>query len=57
MIPAEENQDVRAARRARIAMLHDRLTVAVENLITGANWVRAIEFAAGGGGDRSATRC
>lgn len=39
-------EESRAAREAKIDALHEQLTDAVEKLISGTDWVRAIEFAA-----------
>lgn len=43
MATAEER---RAARDAKLAALHERLTGAVERLVSGEDWRRALEFAA-----------
>lgn len=40
------SEDVRAARDAKLDELHARLTGAVEQLVTGDDWRRALEFAA-----------
>lgn len=39
-------EEARAAREARLEELHERLTGAVEQLVTGEDWVRALSFAA-----------
>lgn len=39
-------EEARAARDAKLDELHGRLTGAVETLVTGADWVRALAFAA-----------
>lgn len=39
-------EEARAAREAKIEGLHERLTGAVEQLVTGADWQRAMAFAA-----------
>lgn len=39
-------EDTRAARDAKIDALHEQLTGAVKNLVSGADWARALEFAA-----------
>lgn len=40
------NEEARAARDAKFEELHERLTDAVEQLVTGEDWKRALEFAA-----------
>ncbi len=40
------NEEVRAARAAKLEQLHERLTAAVDALSTGDDWKRALEFAA-----------
>lgn len=40
------DEEARAARDAKLDALHERLTGAVEQLITGEDWKRALEFAA-----------
>lgn len=40
------DDEVRAARDAKLDALHERLTGAVEALVTGEDWRRALEFAA-----------
>lgn len=40
------NQEARAARDAKLEELHERLTGAVEQLVSGDDWRRALEFAA-----------
>lgn len=40
------NEEVRAARDAKLEELHERLTAAVDLLVSGEDWKRAIEFAA-----------
>lgn len=40
------NEEARAARDAKLDELHERLTGAVEQLVTGEDWRRALEFAA-----------
>ena len=39
-------EEARAAREARLEELHEKLTGAVEQLVTGEDWVRALSFAA-----------
>ena len=39
-------EEVRAARDAKLDELHERLTGAVETLVSGEDWARALEFAA-----------
>ena len=39
-------EEARAARDAKLDELHERLTGAVETLVSGEDWVRALEFAA-----------
>lgn len=39
-------EEMRAAREARLEELHGRLAGAVERLVTGEDWVRAVSFAA-----------
>ena len=39
-------EEQRAAREAKLAELHEKLTGAVEQLVTGEDWVRALSFAA-----------
>ncbi len=39
-------EDARAARDAKLDALHERLATAVEGLVSGADWARAMEFAA-----------
>lgn len=43
---ARTREEGRAAREAKIEALHERLTGAVESLVTGADWHRAMAFAA-----------
>lgn len=40
------NEEVRAARDAKLEQLHERLTAAVSELSTGDDWKQALEFAA-----------
>ncbi len=40
------DEDARAARDAKLHALHERLTGAVEQLVSGEDWKRALEFAA-----------
>lgn len=40
------NEEARAARDAKLDELHERLTGAVEQLVTGEDWKRTLEFAA-----------
>ena len=40
------NEETRAAREARLEELHEQLTGAVERLVTGEDWARAVSFAA-----------
>lgn len=40
------DEEARAARDAKLEALHERLTAAVEALVTGDDWCRAMEFAA-----------
>ncbi|HHW51470.1 MAG TPA: serine/arginine repetitive matrix protein 2 [Pseudoclavibacter sp.] len=40
------NEEERAARDAKLEELHERLTAAVEQLVSGEDWKRALEFAA-----------
>ncbi|GEB96292.1 ImmA/IrrE family metallo-endopeptidase [Microbacterium lacticum] len=40
------NEEARAVRDAKLDELHERLTAAVEQLVTGEDWKRALEFAA-----------
>lgn len=40
------NEEMRAAREARLEELHERLAGAVEQLVTGEDWARALSFAA-----------
>jgi hypothetical protein len=40
------NLDWRGEREAKIEALHERLTAAVESLVTGKDWMRAMVFAA-----------
>jgi hypothetical protein len=40
------SEETRAAREARLEVLHERLTGAVEQLVTGEDWARALAFAA-----------
>ncbi|ACV05717.1 Uncharacterised protein [Kytococcus sedentarius] len=39
-------QEARQAREAKLNELHARLTGAVEQLVSGPDWVRALAFAA-----------
>jgi len=39
-------EEARAARDAKLDELHERLTGAVETLVSGEDWARALEFAA-----------
>ncbi len=39
-------EEAQAAREARLEELHEQLTGAVEQLVTGEDWVRALSFAA-----------
>mgnify|MGYP006896496525 CR=1 FL=1 len=39
-------EEARAARDAKVNELHERLTGAVATLVSGADWARALEFAA-----------
>jgi hypothetical protein len=39
-------EEARAARDAKLDALHERLTGAVEQLVSGDDWKRALEFAA-----------
>ncbi|HCN47031.1 MAG TPA: serine/arginine repetitive matrix protein 2, partial [Pseudomonas sp.] len=39
-------EETRAAREARLEELHGQLTGAVEGLVTGDDWARALSFAA-----------
>ncbi|WRS29194.1 ArdC-like ssDNA-binding domain-containing protein [Actinomycetaceae bacterium MB13-C1-2] len=39
-------EEARAAREAKLEELHDKLTGAVEQLVTGEDWIRALTFAA-----------
>lgn len=43
---ARSVEDARAAREAKLDELHDRLTGAVEQLVSGEDWARALVFAA-----------
>ncbi|MCO6680240.1 ImmA/IrrE family metallo-endopeptidase [Cutibacterium avidum] len=43
---ATSGKDARAAREAKLDALHERLTGAVEQLVSGEDWGRALEFAA-----------
>ncbi|MFT3862373.1 ArdC-like ssDNA-binding domain-containing protein [Micropruina sp.] len=43
---AATKEDARAARDAKLDELHEKLTGAVETLVTGSDWVRALAFAA-----------
>ena len=43
---ATSDKDARAAREAKLDALHERLTGAVEQLVSGEDWARALEFAA-----------
>ena len=43
---ARSVEDSRAAREAKLDALHDRLTGTVEQLVSGEDWARALEFAA-----------
>ncbi len=43
---ATSGKDARADREAKLDALHDRLTGAVEQLVSGEDWARALEFAA-----------
>lgn len=40
------NEEARAARDAKLERLHERLTAAVDQLVSGDDWRRALEFAA-----------
>ena len=40
------DEEARAARDARLQQLHERLTAAVDQLVSGEDWKRALEFAA-----------
>ena len=40
------NEEIRAAREARLEELHGQLADAVEGLVTGDDWARALSFAA-----------
>src|SRR5690606_41896057 len=40
------NEERRAARDAKLDELHERLTAAVEQLVSGEDWARALAFAA-----------
>lgn len=40
------NEEIRAARDAKLDELHERLTAAVETLVSGSDWTRALAFAA-----------
>ena len=43
---ATSDKDARAAREAKLDALHERLTGAVEQLVSGEDWARALAFAA-----------
>ena len=43
---ARSVEDARAVREAKLDALHERLTGAVEQLVSGEDWARALEFAA-----------
>lgn len=43
---ATSGKDARAAREAKLDALHERLTGAVEQLVSGEDWARALAFAA-----------
>ena len=43
---ARSVEDARAAREAKLDALHERLTGAVEQLVSGEDWARALAFAA-----------
>lgn len=43
---ATSSKDAREAREAKLDALHERLTGAVEQLVLGEDWARALEFAA-----------
>ena len=43
---ATSGKDARAAREAKLDELQDRLTGAVEQLVSGEDWARALAFAA-----------
>ncbi len=43
---ATSGKEARAAREAKLDALHDRLTGAVEQLVSGEDWARALAFAA-----------
>jgi hypothetical protein len=45
-VPSSRDHDRRAARQAKLDALSDRLEQAVEQLVTGEDWLRAVEFAA-----------
>ena len=40
------DEEARAAQDARLQQLHERLTAAVDQLVSGEDWKRALEFAA-----------
>ena len=40
------NEDARAAREAKLDELHEKLTGAVESLVSGDDWRQALAFAA-----------
>ena len=40
------NEEIRAAQEVRLEELHEQLTGAVEGLVTGEDWARAVSFAA-----------
>lgn len=40
------DEEARAAREAKLEQLHERLTAAVDQLVSGEDWKRALEFAA-----------
>ena len=43
---AATKEEARAARDAKLDELHEKLTGAVETLVTGSDWARALAFAA-----------
>lgn len=50
-------EDRKAARDAKLDELHEKLTDAVEQLVSGEDWKRALTFAAHFGTVRSTTPC
>lgn len=40
------NEETRSARAARLDTLHEQLTASVEQLVTGDDWRRSLQFAA-----------